>query len=351
MRREVASAVLGHRPAHSFERAQLGPERRLELRRHLRREPGGEGLVQPDVVPPRRRDEVPEPLVRELVGVDAEEALAQRGRRRVADQQQPLLVDDEPRVLHRAEREVGRGDEVELVEGVGDAEPRLERGEDARRLGERVRQLAAATVHGEAAQRERAAALRRRRDRRRLDDVPRPDRVRDQIGRQRLGGRERHAAPSLRGGLLAQHARVRSRDRLRGNHERHVPRRLERRLVEAGEALARGERLELRRHVGALVDGDLVCGVELRGVARAEGEHELELARRQRPLGRERQHAALVHRLRAQRDRRRARRRGARAHDLEVLAVEEDRSRRLRAAHRDPHLTVEARPPPGRSRA
>ncbi len=85
--------------------------------------PGGEALVEPEVVPPLHGDHVAEPLVRHLVGDD--------GRRRPSvgdgsglrvEQQVGLAVGDAAEVFHGAGLEVGQGDHVELGHGVLDAE-------------------------------------------------------------------------------------------------------------------------------------------------------------------------------------------------------------------------------------
>ena len=87
--------------------------------RHLHE--GGEGLVEPDPVPPAHGHEVAEPHVRELVRHDVgdELLLGLRGRRRV-DEQDALPERDAAQVLHGPGREVGQRDEVDLVRRVGD---------------------------------------------------------------------------------------------------------------------------------------------------------------------------------------------------------------------------------------
>ena len=81
---------------------------------------GGEGLVEPDAVPPRHGHQVAEPhvgqLVRDHVG-DALE-LGVRGRRLVHEQR-VLAEGDGAQVLHRAGGEVGDGEEIDLVARVG----------------------------------------------------------------------------------------------------------------------------------------------------------------------------------------------------------------------------------------
>ena len=82
----------------------------------------GERLVEPDPVPPAHRHEVAEPHVGELVGDDVGDdlLLAVRARGGV-DEQQALAERDAPEVLHRPGGEVGQGEEVDLLAGIGDA--------------------------------------------------------------------------------------------------------------------------------------------------------------------------------------------------------------------------------------
>ena len=70
---------------------------------------GGEGLVQPDAVPPLHRHEVAEPHVGELVGDDVGDVLqlGLGGRRRV-DEQDALAEGDAAEVLHGPGGEVGQ---------------------------------------------------------------------------------------------------------------------------------------------------------------------------------------------------------------------------------------------------
>ena len=102
---------------------QIHPPLRLPRRQRLVGGPGGEALVQPDVVPPLHRHQVAEPLVGDLVGDDRGHRLERvHRRRRLVGQQQPLAEGDGAGVLHRPGGEVGDADDVELAEGVGDAE-------------------------------------------------------------------------------------------------------------------------------------------------------------------------------------------------------------------------------------
>ena len=82
----------------------------------------GEGLIQPQTVPPAHRDEVTEPHVGQLVRNDVgdEHLLLHRGAGRV-DEQQGFAERDAAEVFHRTGGEVGYGDEVDLRVRIGDA--------------------------------------------------------------------------------------------------------------------------------------------------------------------------------------------------------------------------------------
>ncbi len=90
------------------------------LRAHERRE----AFVEPPGRPPLHRDEVSEPLVRELVIDHLRDPLA-RGDGRIlgVDEERRLAVRHKAPVLHRSGREVGQRDHVELGQRVRDAEP------------------------------------------------------------------------------------------------------------------------------------------------------------------------------------------------------------------------------------
>ena len=65
----------------ALERAPCARPLRAQLENEARREPGGERLVEPKVVPPGHRHVVAEPHVRDLVRGDAHEALLERRMR------------------------------------------------------------------------------------------------------------------------------------------------------------------------------------------------------------------------------------------------------------------------------
>ncbi len=86
--------------------------------------PGGEALVEPEVVPPAHGDQIAEPLVGHLVGDGHGHVLAVLlgGVFRV-DQQVALEVEDRPPVLHGAKAaRAGGGHQVQLGQRIGDAE-------------------------------------------------------------------------------------------------------------------------------------------------------------------------------------------------------------------------------------
>ena len=152
-----------------------------------------------------------------------------------------------------------------------------------RRLAEHPGELLALAARRDAAERQRILAHVVRRNRRRIDDVPRPDRERDEIGRQRLRRRERQCFPLAVGRfLLGDLPRVRDRDFVRRHGQLDVERRLEARLVEAGKRPARADRLHLRDAVRVVADLDLVEPFELAVERRRVVERELDVAGRQR---------------------------------------------------------------------
>jgi hypothetical protein len=87
----------------------------------------GERFVEPDAVPPEHGDEVAEPHVGHLVGDDVGHALdlGVRGRPLV-HQERRLAKGNGAHVLHGPRREVGNGEEVELVAGIRQAVVLLE---------------------------------------------------------------------------------------------------------------------------------------------------------------------------------------------------------------------------------
>ena len=239
-------AAVVKRP-NEVQRSQSGRQRVDREQRHER----GEGLVQPDAVPPAHRDEVAEPLVGELVRDHVGDVL-ELGLGRVlgVDEQQRLAVGDEPGVLHRPLREVGQGHEVDLAIGVGDA---VVVGEEPQRelagLEGEPREVAlAGQVHD---------AQRHAVDVERLGQLETAHHERHQVGRHRHRVGEPHPHPAVVGGLAVDLRAVRQRHDALGHHEGDAEDRLEVGLVPARERAAGVGRLELRRRdrVRAVVVG------------------------------------------------------------------------------------------------
>ncbi len=206
----------------------------------LVRHPGGEGLVQPQVVPPLHGDEVPEPLVRELVGDDLRHALldGERGRGRVGEQRH-LSEGDRARVFHGAGLEVRHANLIQLAEGVGETEvvlqPRQHRRRRLLREGGQVPFL-----------RNRPRAQRDLPDRHLGRSDHRPDHQRNQVRREGRGGGKGHAPRAAPVRFVPNDGAI-GDCRCVGRHarDRQSPDRLEGWLVETGKQPACVGRLEL----------------------------------------------------------------------------------------------------------
>ena len=83
---------------------------------------GGEGFVEPEVVPPAHGDEIAEPLVGDFVGDDKGDAFFGFEAGVGGGEEEAFAVGDEAPVFHGAGLEVGEGDLVKLGEGVADLE-------------------------------------------------------------------------------------------------------------------------------------------------------------------------------------------------------------------------------------
>ena len=97
---------------------------RVERGEHLVLDPGREALVQPDVIPPLRRDEIAKPLMRRLVSDRRDQDVEVAGIRAI-EHQVLRIARDHADVLHRAEH---RGHEHDIELGIREwrAEPGLE---------------------------------------------------------------------------------------------------------------------------------------------------------------------------------------------------------------------------------
>ena len=117
-------AVLAHGAELAVEVAEARVPLGLPVGEDLGRGPGGEGLVEPGVVPPGEGHQIAEPLVGQLVGgYPGIGALALFGIDGGVGENQVLGVGDHAGVFHGAEAEgEGDGDVVALLEGEGNAE-------------------------------------------------------------------------------------------------------------------------------------------------------------------------------------------------------------------------------------
>src|SRR3989454_6687255 len=114
---------------HGLERRSelfgAGAEPRPPAVADLRAEPLREGFIEPDIVPPDRRDEDAVQLLRNLLRHDStKDALLRRGGAR-ADQQVAIIENDRACVLHRDAVDRG-GDQIQLRIRKGETEVFLE---------------------------------------------------------------------------------------------------------------------------------------------------------------------------------------------------------------------------------
>ena len=297
----------------------------------------GEGLVEPDAVPPLHRHQVAEPHVRDLVH-DRE-----RGGRHLVEghllgiEQQPRLAErDAAEVLHSPEREVGERDQIAFRARIRDAVVvGEERDRERADIEREVREMGAARLirhsHRDTARVDR------------LGDLERPHHPRDQIGRHRDRLAEPDADVAVGQRVARDLGAVRQREQPVGHDERHREDRFELRLVEARKRGAGVRGFELRRHqyplVAAVVDVGAPVEAEQPGADLAvELELEPGVARLQRLGGRDHEQIGLGV------DRERGRDRPAtllEAHqgDVELPGMEHDRGRRLGELEGDDDLT------------
>ena len=267
-------AVAAHRALHATHAVEIGTVFRMHLHRHLLLHPGGECLVEPDVVPPFQRHRVAGPLMRQLMRGDVERTLYVARRRILVEQQQPVAEGDQTGVLHRTGGEVRRGKYVELVPRIAEAVIVLQRMDDARSFAEYMRHAMRLARGGNAAQWQRGGAIGVRRNVRPLGDIPRTHAECHQIGRQRQRLCKRQRLPTVAGRHFFHLLGIRHRRVGRGYRQADIERRLEAGLVEAREGEARADRLHLRHRIRLALGADLVqtlqLGVERRGVVEAQ---------------------------------------------------------------------------------
>ncbi len=210
--------------------------------------PGGEGLVQPQVVPPAHGDQVAEPHVRHLM----QDRVGPDLPREVGDPRPEDVVLQErhgARVLHRARLELGHEELVVLGERIAHPERRVEEVEP---LPGHLEDLVGIQVLGQ-----RRPAVDAQRD----AVVLGPDHVVGAgPGEGDVGGHRRRRREMPAGGAsgrLAGRVRRHVRDHLPAvrHGDRELEGGLEVGLVEAGEDAVRVERLQVGVEVHAAVGG------------------------------------------------------------------------------------------------
>ncbi len=219
------------------------PARRLRLGQRAR--PGGERLVQPQVVPPAHRDQVAEPHVRHLV----QDGLAARFPGEVGDPRPEnvgLQKGDAAGILHRALFEFGHEKLIVLLERILYSERIVVEIEAlAGHLEDLVRvEVLGQRLTAEQAQRDAVVLV--------ADHVPGTGHDGRDVGRHDRGGREVPAQRlALRDARLGGHVRHHQPVR-RGGH-RQLVRGLHVGLVEARVHPVRVERLQVRVEVDPAV--------------------------------------------------------------------------------------------------
>ena len=220
---------------------------------------GGEGLVEPQVVPPAHGHQVAEPHVGELVQHRLRAALV-AGAADLRPEDVVLQEGDRPGVLHRPGVELGHEQLVVLVERVGVVEHPVE---EVEALLGHPEQLVGVEVLGQrraAVQAERDAVVG-------VGDLGvGPGDERDQVGGDPLGGLEVHQLRPALAGLDGAAAGVGDDLPVEGGGDVHRERRLEVGLVEAGEHALGVGRLELGVEVDLPVLGVLEAVQALTGV-------------------------------------------------------------------------------------
>mmetsp|Transcript_91720 Transcript_91720/g.218533 ORF Transcript_91720/g.218533 Transcript_91720/m.218533 type:complete len:286 (-) Transcript_91720:383-1240(-) len=102
---------------------ELVPHREIgeDLVSHVVFTPGGEPLVEPEVVPPHHGNQIPEPLVCQLMRHHNADALHLVSGGSLADEQIDLAVCDQPPILHRPCRKLRDRNHVKLGQRVREA--------------------------------------------------------------------------------------------------------------------------------------------------------------------------------------------------------------------------------------
>ena len=215
--------------------------------------PVGKTLVQPDVVPPGRGDQITKPLVRQLMADHhAKEALL-LGRGLVVEDQQRIRIQIGAGILHRAGHD-RRGDLIELGIRERLAEIAFQMGDDALGAFQRKAQARRILLSRDHPDRQRDAALRRRRHGA-FGGHKGANHQRDQIAGQRQRWRKAMHGDAV-ASLAAGFGRVADGLQARRSAQGDLPRRLEARLVKAGEGGACVGGLKLRPAVPVVADLD-----------------------------------------------------------------------------------------------
>ncbi len=221
--------------------------------RRLVHHPRGEGLVEPDVIPPVGRHEVAEPHVSYLVRVNRGVGAPLRHGRVLVHQQQVFVIDNRANIFHCAAEALGNGDQVELLIGIWCAEILFEDRQQAIGVFQRVFGTLRLSFRHDTAQPDAAIPDGIWRDRAVVDDVVRADRECKQVSRHRPRCLERVTHEAVRQGFGACLGRGRDGSVAGLRHQCKVEGDLEARLIEAREYLPCRDRLELRRGIGVAV--------------------------------------------------------------------------------------------------
>ena len=254
------------------------------------------------------------------------DVLPGRERRGAGVRQQVLLAkDDGPHVFHRAGRKIGHADDVQLAEGIPDAEVRVVE-----------RELLRGGLRGEACQ---LLLVRRGTDpeRNAVPDAVTADEVadqqRDEIRRHLERRRERNRVlAGLGAGGIRDLRPVRDGSIARVDHEGDVERGLERRFVDARKRAARVRRLHLGHGVLATVGLAQIEPAQL--VVQHAGERDLDCGRSHRKRLHDRQRRGLRRRIERRAGLLRPTAAGhAGALELELRRVQCDGARRPRDRH------------------
>lgn len=130
------------------------------VHRHVR-DGVGEGLVEPEVVPPFHRDQIAEPLMGDLVSNCVEYVLLPVASEVLVSLNVVVVVGDASHILHGTHGVVRTEDTVELVEGIGSVEDLFVKADGCLRDSEDIflhllcilgQRLAAVDAHGEVRQ-------------------------------------------------------------------------------------------------------------------------------------------------------------------------------------------------------